>query len=72
MNIPFIDLPSQYRQSKTAITHELNRLFGRGDFILGESVRDFEKAFAGYIRSPYALGVNSGTDALFLGLLSLG
>lgn len=71
-HIPFIDLPGQYRQSKKVITHELNKLFGRGDFILGESVKDFERSFAGYIHSPYALGVNSGTDALFLGLLSLG
>ena len=72
MNISFIDLPSQYRQSKKVIARELNKLFSRGDFILGESVKDFERAFANYIHSPYALGVNSGTDALFLGLLSLG
>ncbi|MFB3918622.1 MAG: DegT/DnrJ/EryC1/StrS family aminotransferase [Candidatus Velamenicoccus archaeovorus] len=72
MHIPFIDLPGQYRQSKKVITREINKLFVRGDFILGESVKDFERSFAAYIRSPYALGVNSGTDALFLGLLGLG
>jgi dTDP-4-amino-4,6-dideoxygalactose transaminase len=72
MHIPFIDLLGQYRQSKKVITRELNKLFGCGDFILGESVKDFERSFADYIHSPYAIGVNSGTDALFLGLLSLG
>jgi dTDP-4-amino-4,6-dideoxygalactose transaminase len=72
MHIPFIDLPGQYRQSKNVITHELNKLFGRGDFILGQDVRRFEESFASYIGCRHAIGVNSGTDALFLGLLSLG
>lgn len=40
--------------------------------VLGEPLREFEEAFARYCGVAYGVGVNSGTDALRLGLLSLG
>ena len=43
-----------------------------GDFTLGEVVNLFELKFAKYLNVSYALGVGSGTDALFLGLKALG
>ncbi len=43
-----------------------------GDFTLGEVVNHFELKFAKYLNVSYALGVGSGTDALFLGLKALG
>lgn len=72
MKIPFIDLQTQYREIKKSANASLYRLLKKADFILGEDVRDFEKSFARYIGAKFALGVNSGTDALFLGLLSCG
>jgi dTDP-4-amino-4,6-dideoxygalactose transaminase len=72
MNIPFIDLKSQYQEIKSSADRSLKDLMKRGDFVLGQNVRDFEKHFARYCGVAYGLGVNSGTDALFLGLLSLG
>jgi dTDP-4-amino-4,6-dideoxygalactose transaminase len=44
----------------------------RGDFILGQAVRDFEAAFAGYCGAPRAVGVDNGTSALELILRALG
>ncbi len=72
MDIPFIDLRTQYQQIKEELNRALNRTLDRGDFILGKEVRLFEEEFARYCRTKFAVGVNSGTDALFLGLLSLG
>ena len=43
-----------------------------GDFTLGRQVGEFEAAFAELIGTRYAVGVNSGTDALMLGLKALG
>ncbi|MBI2446382.1 MAG: DegT/DnrJ/EryC1/StrS family aminotransferase [Parcubacteria group bacterium] len=43
-----------------------------GDFILGKSVRIFERALAEYAGSKYAFGVASGTDALILSLKACG
>lgn len=72
MKVPFIDLQSQHKEIVSAVDRAFKALMRRGDFILGQDTRKFEKAFAKFIGSKYALGVNSGTDALFLGLLSLG
>jgi len=39
-----------------------------GQMTMGQKVRDFEKAFAEYIRAPYAVMVNSGSSANLLAL----
>jgi dTDP-4-amino-4,6-dideoxygalactose transaminase len=41
-------------------------------FAGGPFVADFESEFAAYCRTHYALGVGSGTDALWLSLVALG
>jgi len=43
-----------------------------GNYVSGKKVEEFEKAFAEYIGTDYAVAVNSGTAALHLSLLSLG
>jgi dTDP-4-amino-4,6-dideoxygalactose transaminase len=43
----------------------------RCDFILGEELRLFEREFAEYCGTPYAIGVASGTDALYLACRAL-
>ncbi|MFH1202692.1 MAG: DegT/DnrJ/EryC1/StrS family aminotransferase [Candidatus Omnitrophota bacterium] len=72
MMVKFIDLGLQYKQIEPEVCHMLDELFRKGDFILGEEVGLFEQEFSRYCRVKYAVGLNSGTDALFLSLLSLG
>ena len=43
-----------------------------GDFTLGKELEIFEKSFAELIGTKYAVGVNSGTDAIKLSLKALG
>ena len=43
-----------------------------GDFTLGKELFKFEKNFARLIGTKYALGVNSGTDALKISLKAIG
>ena len=43
-----------------------------GDFTLGKPLVEFEKRFANLIGTKYAIGVNSGTDAIKLSLKALG
>lgn len=43
-----------------------------GDFTLGAAVTEFERRFAQLCKMPYAVGVNSGTDALILSMKMLG
>ena len=72
MKVPFLDLAPQFRQIKKDIFTVLKNTMQRGDFILGKEVLEFEKEFASFNQRKFCVGVNSGTDALFLGLLSLG
>lgn len=72
MNIKFVDLNRQYQALKPEIDHAIARVLDRTDFILGEEVRRFEEEFAAYCQANYAVGLDSGTSALELGLRALG
>jgi len=50
----------------------LREVFEKSNFILGQEVKDFEQEFARYCEAQYGVGVNSGTDALYLALSALG
>jgi len=71
MNVPFIDLGPQYEEIKDEIDVGLKKVFKKGDFILGDEEKEFEVAFAHYCDVKYGIGVNSGTDALYLALAAL-
>ncbi len=43
----------------------------QGQFVLGQHVADFEKSWADYCQTRFAVGVNSGLDALTLAILAL-
>ena len=51
---------------------ELRTFVSTGDFTLGKPLIKFEKNFAKLIGVKYAIGVNSGTDAIKLSLKALG
>lgn len=68
MEVPFIDFSQQYQIIKEEIDVGLKSVFERGAFILGQEEKDFELDFARYCDASYGIGVNSGTDALYLAL----
>jgi len=70
--IPFFDLKTQYKEIKNEMDKSINRVLSSGNFILGEEVTSFEKEFAKFCEVKFAIGVGSGTSALFLALKSLG
>ena len=51
---------------------ELKKFVSTGDFTLGKHLRRFENNFANLIGTKYAIGVNSGTDAIKLSLKAIG
>ena len=70
--IPILDLRPQYESLKLEIHAAITKVLERGDFIMGEEVRLFEQEVATYLGVKHAIGMNSGTDALFIGLRALG
>lgn len=72
MTIPFMDLKRQYTLLAPQIEEAIRRVFDRSFFILGPEGKAFETEFSKYIGVTHGIGVNSGTDALFLALLAAG
>ncbi len=72
MKVDIFTLKKQYEQLKDELKEPIEKVMLSGGFILGEDVGLFEKEFAGYCGVKYGIGVNSGTDALFLACLASG
>ena len=71
-NIPYVDLTLQHRAIRTELLKAVETVFDHSQFILGPEVEQFEKEFAELCGTRFAVGINSGTDALVLGLRALG
>ena len=65
-NVKYVDLEKNYNNYKSQINNEFERILTSGAFILRDDVLKFEKHIAKKLKSKFAVGVNSGTDALFL------
>jgi aminotransferase EvaB len=81
-------LPDQYKETnqfpinhnylleqfsdKDIILEKISKVVTDGDFTLGSAVNAFEQQFANIIGVRHAIGVGSGTDAIFLSLKALG
>jgi dTDP-4-amino-4,6-dideoxygalactose transaminase len=72
MKVKFVDLTRQNKIIEKEILNVWNKQITNCDFILGKEVELFEKEFASFCGTKYAVGVNSGTDALFLSLKAIG
>ncbi len=72
MTIKVWDYLKEYEKEKNEIHAAIEKVLKSGCLILGASVKNFEEAFSKYCGVKFGVGVNSGTDALFLGLKALG
>jgi dTDP-4-amino-4,6-dideoxygalactose transaminase len=72
VQIPLVDLRAQYSLIKPEIDAAIQRVVDNTAFILGQEVTDFEGSFARYVGARDAVGVASGTAALYLSLLACG
>jgi aminotransferase EvaB len=72
VSVRFWDYRTEYSGLRDEIRQAVDDVFGSGWLILGERVRAFEAAWAENCGVAFGVGVNSGTDALFLALKALG
>ncbi len=68
MIIPQTDPKANYLAHQGEIDAAIMHTLNTGKYILGEQTHLFEQEFAAYVGQRYAVGVASGTDALFLAL----
>lgn len=62
----------ELKAEENEIQDAVNSVLHSGTLILGENVKKFEEEFASWCGAASGVGVNSGTDALFLALKAWG
>jgi len=72
MKVPFLDLGSQYESLQDEIDAAMRQVLDSRAFAGGKFVEHFEEKFASFCGCKHAVGVGSGTEALWLALLALG
>lgn len=70
--IPCLDLKEQHQQIKKEIFEAFEKVYNDTAFSSGPFVEEFENNFAKFCKARYAVGVNNGTSALHLAMLTLG
>lgn len=69
--VPYVNIGAQTASIRAELMAAIGDVLDGGQFILGPAVADFEREFAALCGTTYAVGVNSGTDALVLALKAL-
>jgi dTDP-4-amino-4,6-dideoxygalactose transaminase len=70
--IPLLDLSPEIEATWDEIEAATLAVLRSGRFILGPNVEAFEREVADYLGVRHAISLNSGTDALVIGLVALG
>ena len=71
IKIPFLDLSVKDAALKSRLLSAVDAVLTHGRIVLGPEVEQLEGRLADYCQRRYAVGVNSGTDALYLALRAL-
>ena len=72
MKVPFLDLRVADDAERRELTDAVETVLRHGRFVFGPEVEELEGRLAAACGRRFAVGVGSGTDALILGLKSLG
>ena len=71
IKVRFLDLRVQDAAYRAEIHDAIEQVLLHGRFIMGPEHDEFENAVADFCGTPYAVGVGSGSDALYLSLRAL-
>jgi dTDP-4-amino-4,6-dideoxygalactose transaminase len=72
MRVPLLDLQAQYRPLRDEILSAMTRVADSQRFIMGPEIDALEQELARMLGIRHAIAVSSGTDALLVGLMTLG
>ena len=72
MQVGFYGHVRQYHNLKTGLDKAINDVLESGQYVMGPALTRFEKDLAAYFGVKHAIGINSGTDGLWLPLMALG
>ena len=71
-HVSYVNLAAQFTEERDALLSVFNSVFENGIFVNEKALEPLESELAEQCGRVHAVGVNSGTDALVLGLRALG
>ena len=72
MKIPYVNLKKQYFEEKSKLMQKIKNVLDSGQYVGGDEVKKFENKISSFLKVKHCIALNSGTDALTLGLYALG
>jgi dTDP-4-amino-4,6-dideoxygalactose transaminase len=72
MTVPFYGHVRQYQNIKQELDEAIQTVIESGQYVMGPTLKRFEGELAQYFGMKHAVGLNSGTDALWLAFMALG
>jgi dTDP-4-amino-4,6-dideoxygalactose transaminase len=72
IKVPFYGHTRQNQSIKKELDEAIRQVLDSGQYVMGPAGARFEQEFARYTGTKYAVGLNSGTDALWLAFMALG
>ena len=72
MNVPLVDLVSQYQELREELDAAVFGVLSSGMYTPANEVKSLEQEIAALTRTEHAIACNSGTDALKIGLQAMG
>src|SRR5437868_11270761 len=72
MKVPFLDLKSNHAPLRDEFERAIRDVIDSGIFASGPAVTRFEEAFAQFCECDHAVGLGSGTEAVWLALIACG
>src|SRR3990167_5020851 len=70
--VRFVNPQKQYQDHKEEFMAAFDDVLSRGAIVMQKDLAELEEKFAEFCGTKYAIGVNSGTSAVYLGLRAAG
>jgi dTDP-4-amino-4,6-dideoxygalactose transaminase len=70
--IPYVNLGAQFAEEKAELMPRIEAILAGGMHVGGAEIETLEREIADYVGTRHAVALNSGTDALVLGMIAAG
>ena len=70
--VSMIDLKPRFEEEKEELLACIEKVLESGNLVMTQELADFETKVTNYTGAKHCVGLNSGTDALMMGLMGLG
>lgn len=72
IKVRFANPQKQYQDHRDEFINSFDSVLSKGDVVMRKDLEEFENKIANFVKVKYAIGVNSGTSAIYLGLRAAG